>query len=112
MRVRTVLGILVAVNVLWAAAFLGYMQRSTTPVIRPVAETASAGFKSNSLTIKTNPAPVVAVAPLTNVVAPSLANTNPPPSPRKMLASADKKFSWQDVTNDTYLDYIANLRSI
>jgi hypothetical protein len=50
--------------------------------------------------------------PTTNVVPTVVVNTNPAPSPRKTLASADKKFSWQDVTNDTYLDYIANLRSV
>ena len=42
MRVKTVLLMLVAVNVLWAAAFFGYVQRSTTPVIKPSGETAPA----------------------------------------------------------------------
>src|SRR5688572_23937066 len=114
MRVRTVLAILVAVNVLWAAAFFGYVQRSTTPVIKPLAETPTPAAKT--LVVNSNPtAVVVPVVKPTNVVTLEIAaahKTNPAPRLTKTLASADKKFGWQDVTNDAYLDYIASLRSV
>ncbi len=114
MRVRTVLTILVAVNVLWAAAFLGYVQRSTTPVMKPSGETAPAEPTIKRLTIHSNtPTPIVATPTnLSTPVVEVVTKSNLAPRVVKTLPSADKKFGWQDVTNDTYLDYIASLRSV
>src|SRR4051794_28028521 len=103
MRVGTVLSIVVAVNVLWAAAFFGYVHRSTTPVIKPVADSPAESLKANQS--PRAPVPAVAAHPATNSpVAVSL--TNGTPRAPKTIASADKKFGWQDLTNDTYLDYV------
>ena len=113
MRVKTVLLLLVAVNVLWAAAFFGYIQRSTTPVIR------SSPSSSQTVALKpkieapaiSNPAPAAATAKPTNVVAVADAKTNATGRVPRSIPSTDKKFGWQDITNDSYLDYIARLRS-
>jgi len=111
MRLRTALAILVAVNVLWGAAFLGYIQRSTAPVVKtgadggpiekPVAAPATNAVAAASKPAS-NPTPIIAAAPPTN------ASSRAP----KSLASTDKKFGWRDVTNETYLDYIASLRAV
>ena len=108
MRVRTALAVLVAVNVLWAAAFIGYLRRSTTPVIKPLTE---------SPVVTTKPAAPVPPATAATAAAPTnqiavVVNTNPAPHVFRSLPSADKKFGWRDVTNDTYLDYVASLRAI
>jgi len=108
MRVGTVLSIVVAVNVLWAAAFIGYVKRSTAPVVKPVADVSFVASKTNFLSV--NSAPKIDAPSSSNVV-PVVAVTNSAPRAPKTLASADKKFGWQDVTNETYLDYVASLRS-
>ena len=41
-----------------------------------------------------------------------MAGTNPASRALRSLPSADKKFGWQDVTNETYLDYVASLRAV
>ena len=112
MRVRTTVALLIAVNVIWAAAFLGYVQRSTTPIVKPlpadsIAPTAKtpAGGPSNV------PAPAIAVMS-TNPLAAPAGQTNPAPRAPKSIASTDKKFGWQDLTNEAYLDYIAHLRAV
>jgi hypothetical protein len=100
---------LVAVNVLWAAAFVGYIRRSTTPLIAPRAEPTSAPVA------KSNNPPTSEGRPLatgTVTHASPISGTNPPPRVPKSIASADKKFGWQDVTNEIYADYILALRSI
>jgi hypothetical protein len=108
MRVRTALAILIAVNVLWGAAFFGYIHRSTTPVMKPREETPAA---KPIVAASNAPAPVVAATPATNPVPLAAPITNVAARAPKSLPSADKKFGWQDVTNETYLDYIASLRS-
>jgi hypothetical protein len=113
MRLRTAWLLIAAVNVLWAAAFYGYVRRSTTPVVRggellrPGASSASTGL-------------VVRVAPssLTNIT-----TTNAPARPASVTAVAvatngapvpavGRQFGWQDVTNDVYRQYILNLRAV
>jgi hypothetical protein len=56
---------------------------------------------------------VATVAPTSSTagaVAAVETKTNSPRGP-KSIPSADKKFGWQDITNDSYLDYVARLRS-
>ena len=110
MRVRTVLLVLLAVNVLWAAAFFGYVQRSTTPVITHSSAVIAAAKPTNAF-ITSNIAPATAAQPTALVVAVE-AKTNSGPRGPKTIPSADRKFGWQDITNDSYLDYIARLRSV
>lgn len=119
MRLRTVLMIVVAVNVLWAAAFFGYVQRSTTPVIKPLREKSPSALPVKSLAIHSNAQPMAVSSnaatlnPGTNLpVVEIVPASNQVRRTVKTLPSADKKFGWQDVTNDTYLDYIASLRSV
>jgi hypothetical protein len=109
MRVRTALAVLVAVNVLWAAAFFGYIQRSITPVVKADAPVPSAK-QTNSLAAS-NAAPLLVSQPANHVVKPD-AKTNATARAPRSIPSADKKFGWQDVTNDGYLDYVASLRSV
>jgi hypothetical protein len=107
MRVRTALAILIAVNAVWAAAFIGYARRSTTPLIKLSPEPITTPVTSASNA--SPPATVVSVT--TN--AQTITNTsNPLALDPKSLASAGKKFGWQDVTNQTYVDYVARLRAI
>jgi hypothetical protein len=109
MRVRTALALLIAVNVLWAAAFLGYVQRSTPPV-RKLAEEATAAPVAPATNLPgTNIAPTVMV--VTNVAVPPVATNSAPREP-KSLVSNGKKFGWQDVTNETYIDYVLRLRAV
>jgi len=115
MRLRTVLSILVAVNVLWAAAFIGYVQRSTTPVVKP------GGFSSRPASTKSNSLALPFLAVQTNQVStnsrpasnglPVAADTSVPPVVTNVVRSA-RQFGWQDVTNASYPHYIANLRAI
>lgn len=99
---------LVAVNVLWAAAFFGYVKRSTTPVIRPGSEvTPVRTVESNRVPIATpktvpsatNPPPVVVATPV-----PTPTTTNVPPP-------VAHQYGWKDVTNEVYQQYIAKLRA-
>jgi hypothetical protein len=117
MRVRTLLAILLAVNALWAAAFFGYVHRSTDPVIPPVraavstSDSNTAPAASNVL-VSSKATSSVVTAAATNAVLASATNQVAAASPRpRSLPSTDKQFGWQDITNDTYLDYIANLRA-
>lgn len=99
---------LIAVNAVWAAAFLGYARRSTAPPAGLTLESHQLATVPISSASNAAPAPVLAVA------------TNPPSLPRpplaptsepKSLASAGKTLGWADVTNDTYVDYVARLRA-
>jgi hypothetical protein len=102
------MAIFIATNVLWAAAFFGYVHRSTTPIVKQLADAPTPG-KDTSAAKSSNAVPGVA-KPVTNELAVS-SPTNPAARAAKSLPSADKKFGWCDVTNDIYLDYIANLRA-
>ena len=62
MRVRTALVVLLAVNVLWAAAFLGYVRRSTTPVVKLGADAPAATAKPAVQTTASNAASAVSAA--------------------------------------------------
>ena len=98
--------LLAAVNALWAAAFFGYLHRSTAPVVRG-GEMIRSGEQTNSparvavpqqaATAKTNAPMGIARA----------TNSTPGLAP---LAPAGRQFSWQDITNDVYTNYIARLR--
>ncbi|HMJ89095.1 MAG TPA: hypothetical protein VK530_04730 [Candidatus Acidoferrum sp.] len=113
MRVRTALLVIAAVNVLWAAAFLGYVQRSTTPVARggeiirqteqgktPAKQVAA----SNAIVALSNKAAAVAVTPNSHTTSAVPANLT--------LTPTGRQFGWQDVTNEVYKDYIARLRLV
>jgi hypothetical protein len=107
MRVKTALAILIAVNVVWAAAFIGYARRSTTPIVKLSSEPIATPTASASNTSAPNATPIVT----TNIQA--LTNTSKALAlDPKSLASAGKKFGWQDVTNQTYVDYVAGLRAV
>lgn len=109
MRVRTGVVILIAVNVLWAAAFIGYVQRSTTPLVKQLTDAPASAMKDTP-SAKASNATVAITTPSTNhfaVASPSNSMARTP----KSFPSADKKFGWSDVTNEIYLDYIANLRA-
>jgi hypothetical protein len=107
MRVKTALAILIAVNVVWAAAFIGYARRSTTPIVKLSSEPIATPTASASNTSAPNATPIVT----TNIQA--LTNTSKALAlDPKSLASAGKKFGWQDVTNQTYVDYVARLRAV
>jgi hypothetical protein len=109
MRVRTVFAVFVAVNVVWAAAFFGYIQRSTTPVVKSRSDTPA----PKAAPIHSNIAAMAAPVPASNAAPVTAMKTNSPPArPAKVIPSADKKFGWQDLTNDTYLEYLAGLRSV
>jgi hypothetical protein len=103
---------LVAVNVLWAAAFFGYVQRSTTPVVKPGTDTTTLSLQRTNASAASNSLPVTAPTQSTNPLANVSLKTNATPRSPRSIASADKKFGWQDLTNDAYLDYIAGLRSV
>ncbi|HWN95144.1 MAG TPA: hypothetical protein VNT99_08935 [Methylomirabilota bacterium] len=107
---KTVLVVLIAVNALWAAAFFGYIQRSTTPVIAPSRDLSAAVATNANAPVAS--APAVIVVPGTNSMLAAELKTNPAPRSPKSLASNDKQFGWQDITNESYLDYIARLRSV
>lgn len=115
MRLRTGLSILVAVNVLWAAAFFGYVQRSTTPVMKAGLSAKRSDLpKTNPSvpTIRTNPAPVGPIgspAPSNSIPSPVIASGAPALT---NLVLNGRQYGWQDVTNDIYLQYIASLRSV
>jgi hypothetical protein len=107
MRVRTALAVLIAVNVIWAAAFIGYARRSTTPIVKLSTEPIATPTTSVS-----NASPSATTASVTTNT-PAATNTAKPLAlDPKSLASAGKKFGWQDVTNETYVDYVARLRAV
>ena len=107
MRLRTALVIFAALNLIWAAAFMGYAFRSRTPVVSEEA-----------------PAPVLAAAlatnlpPTTNAARPTVAQrtvvTNAPAAKKAtpQLVPSTKQYGWQDVTNAGYRQYIENLRAV
>ena len=109
MRVRTALAIFIAVNVLWGAAFFGYIHRSSVPVVKPAGE---AGIVTNVVSAAVSNVASPQSIPASNNVPAVVTATNPAPRLVKTLPSADKKFGWQDVTNETYLDYIGSLRAV
>ncbi len=107
-RVRTVLALLVAVNLVWAAAFLGFTRRPAAPLVKLSPETnlpaaTAAPITSNAAT----PPALVLVTNITPTVSPSNAPVVEPPS----LAPSAKQFGWADVTNETYTAYITRLRA-
>src|SRR5689334_16028733 len=98
MRLRTALMIFAAFNVLWAAAFIGYMHRSNTPVVRPVNGADVAAPRSNAV-VATPPTtqPVAVTVSKPNVAATPANSQKPAPATPARIASADKQFGWQDV---------------
>ncbi len=108
MRVGTILTILIAVNVLWAAAFFGYARRSTTPVVTH--ERAHIGSNSSNagsfIRPSTSAAPhsVSASNPASVVTAIASSATNAPTVPAY-------QFGWRDLTNESYRGYVARLRA-
>ena len=111
MRVKTALAVLIAVNVVWAAAFIGYVRRSTTPLVK----LAPDGKLSETVVAPTAPSSNAApsAVPTSDTNSLSTANkSNVQVLEPKSLASAGKKLGWQDVTNDSYVDYVARLRTV
>jgi len=110
-----------AVNVLWAAAFFGYAHRSTIPVqhggeiVRPDGQPKTVALltKPGAPVRETNQSkPATAASPVAKTNATAGANIAAvgarPTDPA--LAPAERRYGWQDVTNDVYIDYIARLR--
>ncbi len=107
-RVRNVLALLIAVNLVWAAAFLGFTQRSVAPLAKLPQEIKLPATSAIASTSTATPPPVVAM--FTNVP-PVSSPSNAPVLALPNLASSGKKFGWADVTNETYVDYITRLRA-
>jgi len=105
MRVRTALAILIAVNLLWAAAFFGYVHRSTTPLVHRSLDVSPSAPQHAASILPTNANSITTNAAV-------IQTSNAIPGAPRTMASADKKFGWQDVTNEAYSDYIVRLRSI
>ena len=109
-RVRTVWALLVAVNLVWAAAFFGFTRRPAAPLAKLSPETnlpaPAAVLKASASNAATPPALVV-FSNIPPTASPSNATTVEPPS----LAPSAKKFGWADVTNEIYAAYIARLRA-
>ncbi len=105
--------VIAAVNVLWAAAFIGYVRRSTTLVVRG-GELLRPGDSNRveSLVVRTNPVATnatnaaLAASPATNVSVPAAQSARLPVLP------AGRQFGWQDVTNDLYRQYASSLRAV
>ena len=106
-RVRTVLGLLIAVNLVWAAAFLGFTRRPVASLAPLPLETNLPVLATASNSNTTTPPSLILVTSLPPTVNPSNAPVIEPPS----LAPSAKKFGWADVTNETYVAYIARLRA-
>ncbi len=109
MRVKTFLALLVAVNLVWAAAFLSFTRRPSAQITKlspeinlPAPTVVSTASASNAAT-----PPALVVTNITPTVSPSNAPVIEPPS----LAPSAKQFGWADVTNETYAAYIARLRA-
>ena len=107
-RVKTVLALLIAVNLLWSSAFLGFTRRPGAPLAKQPPETnrpvlATAPMTS---TAATPPTPVV----FTNI-SPTASPSNAPVIEPPSLAQSAKKFGWADVTNEAYVSYLARLRA-
>jgi hypothetical protein len=111
MRTRTVLLILLAVNVLWAAAFFGYVQR-TRPTLAsvPLAPSALRPLSSNLASVAT---PSSQLTHTTQFALPSLAVTNAPAptNPSTLRRPSPHQYGWHDVTNEVYARYLADLRA-
>jgi hypothetical protein len=111
MRARTVLLILLAVNVLWAAAFLGYVQRARSPLAS--VPLASVEVRSSA----SNPAPVAvstsqpAQAAASAASVPAVTNTPAPSNVPALRRPNSHQYGWLDVTNEAYQSYLADLRA-
>lgn len=113
MRVRTVLSIVVAVNVLWGAAFFGYVHRSTTPVVKNVQAPNRVLLLNTNPPVasaKTNPASAVAKAPARSNSVPQIPSVAIAPVTNAIHVT--RPFNWEDVTKDIYPQYITNLRAV
>src|SRR4030095_6869418 len=100
MRVRTVLWLLLAVNVLWAAAFVGYVQRASPILVSVPVSALSVPLLTNvPLTITSN------TSQTTN--APGSLETS---NAHVLLRPNSRQYGWQDVTNEVYGQYLASLR--
>jgi hypothetical protein len=108
MRVRTALAVLIAVNVIWAAAFIGYARRSTTPLVKLSSEPVATQIASSSNSSPSN----IAVSNVATNIQTATNTSKVPALEPKSLASVGKKFGWQDVTNEAYVDYVARLRAV
>jgi hypothetical protein len=108
MRARTPWVLIAAVNVLWAAAFFGYIHRSTAPVMRG-GEIVRKLDATNSI-LANSPALSQPSKPGTNTTTAAHGTNSPAPSALPKLAPAGRQFGWQDVTNEVYKEYIARLR--
>ena len=105
-RVKTVLALLVAVNLVWAAAFLGFTRRPAAPPTKLPLEINLPVLVAAPVTSNALPALAV-VTDIPPTVSPSNAPAIEPPS----LVPVGKQFGWADVTNENYLAYIARLRA-
>ncbi len=101
--------LILAVNVLWAAAFVGYSRRPSKPVLtggeilRADRQPGTNPLLRANAAVTTN---FAAAQSATNVVAPLASNA----APMVALAPAGRQFGWQDVTNDIYTNYVTRLR--
>ena len=111
MRARTVLLILLAVNVLWAAAFFGYVQRArpTLASLPPASvEVRSPGSNLVPPAAPTRPLTQAPPATVSSIAATNAsASTNPP----ALRRASSHQYGWQDVTNEVYAHYLADLRA-
>ena len=111
MRLRTAFVIFAALNLLWAAAFIGYAFRSRTP---GVGDEDAAPILAASRPPSTNLPPASNAAPALTAQR-SVASITNAPGPKKTaphLVASSKQYGWQDVTNAGYRQYIENLRAV
>ncbi len=103
MRARTVLWFLLAVNVLWAAAFVGYVRRERSTLSSPPPGHSLPPVVPRTVELTQVTAAVVSTIAPTNAPGPSNGLVVARPGPRP--------YGWQDVTNDVYARYLADLRA-
>lgn len=98
--------LILAVNVVWAAAFFGYANRSTKPLVAG-GEIVRSEAPATGTTARLQ---AVSVAGQTNLAAKTSNAPAVTATPPVAVVSGGRQFGWQDVTNDLYTNYIVRLR--
>lgn len=109
MRAKTVLLIVLAVNVLWAAAFAGYARRlRTAPAAQPAAVAVSNNLETVRGPVPASNAPATSLAP---VLPAALSNESAAPVMPVVARPSAYQYGWRDITNASYAEYLMRLRA-